>query len=355
MATLIGKVDNLESNPSVGQSKSWLEHLRSGGLVGLPTETVYGLGASLKSTIGIQKIFQYKGRPQNNPLILHVSSLNMALEYADLNVEDEAIFKTLAEHFWPGPLTIVVRSRDCVSGLITAGTGFVGLRMPRHPIALKLIDQLGHPICAPSANKSGHISPTTAMHVMNEFPDNEDIWVLDGGPCQKGIESSIVKIHNAQLDWLRPGSVLPSDLRSCLADCAVCSPLEPKELLMNSKNPSSPGQLLKHYAPLKECYLLSKYQDFPQWNHPLAQCALLDFNGIWKHSQNLWRVYYNLEGTAEDFARRLYDVLRVLEWSDGVQSLMVVNPLDLEEKNALHFSLYDRLFRACSGRLVSLS
>ena len=210
--------------------------LRDGGLVAFPTETVYGLGADATNDQAVARIFEAKGRPQFNPLISHVSGLQMARQHGVFSETAER----LAEAFWPGPLTLVVpRADTCqVSLLASAGLDTVALRAPQHPIAQALISRAGTPLAAPSANPSGGISPTTAAHVADGLANHVDM-ILDGGPCTLGIESTVVSVASSTVRLLRPGTVTRQELE------AVCGTVEAPQ----NDAIEAPGMLASHYAP----------------------------------------------------------------------------------------------------------
>ncbi|MBV8165821.1 MAG: threonylcarbamoyl-AMP synthase, partial [Alphaproteobacteria bacterium] len=216
-------------------------HLRAHGLVGFPTETVYGLGGDATSERAVASIFELKGRPRFNPLIVHVSDLKMA--------ETLALFdrrsRYLAQRQWPGPLTLILKKRpDCpVAQLATAGLDTVALRVPDHPVALALIAAAKRPLAGPSANKSGGVSPTSAEHVDREF-GRALAMVLDGGPCRIGLESTVLDLTCTPAQILRPGGVTAETISAAIGELAdpVPSPDQPSA-------PRSPGQLKSHYAP----------------------------------------------------------------------------------------------------------
>tara|TARA_B100000674_G_scaffold361920_1_gene304656 strand:- start:3903 stop:4883 length:981 start_codon:yes stop_codon:yes gene_type:complete len=181
--------------------------LHSGGVVGIPTETVYGLGASTTDPDAIRSIYRIKGRPSDNPLIAHVSDTDAARSIAD--GWDERCDR-LAEAFWPGPLTLVLGRSDGVPAIASGGRGTIAIRCPRHPVARSLLTGFGGPISAPSANRSGSVSPTTAQHVLEDFApidDPDELLVLDGGPCGIGIESTVIDLTGDTIRVLRPGSI----------------------------------------------------------------------------------------------------------------------------------------------------
>ncbi|TAD90745.1 MAG: threonylcarbamoyl-AMP synthase [Alphaproteobacteria bacterium] len=210
-------------------------HLKAGGLVVMPTETVYGLAADATSDRAVASIYELKQRPSFNPLIIHVASLAMAERCGMMDTRA----RYLARRLWPGPLTLVVAQRPGagISRLATAGLGTVALRMPEHPVALALIQALDRPVAAPSANRSGRISPTTAQ-IAAEGLGRSVAYVLDGGACRIGVESTVVDLSTDPACLLRPGAVTRDQLSAAIGELA-----EPGETIR------SPGQLASHYAP----------------------------------------------------------------------------------------------------------
>lgn len=213
--------------------------LRGGKLVAFPTETVYGLGGAATDDTAVARIFEAKGRPSFNPLIVHVPDLEAAERCAVF----DARARTLAAAFWPGPLTLVLprRPEAGLSHLVSAGLPTVALRVPGHPVAQALLRAAGVPVAAPSANRSGGISPTRAEHVRASLGAQVDM-VVDGGPCTVGVESTVVDLTGPRVVLLRPGSVTPADLAAVLGEDVVTGADDPAA-------PKSPGQLLSHYAP----------------------------------------------------------------------------------------------------------
>jgi len=215
--------------------------IRAGKLVAFPTETVYGLGADATNAEACARIFEAKGRPQFNPLITHVADTEQADQYVEMN--DTA--RTLAQHFWPGPLTMILpRKADCaLSDLTSAGLPTTAIRVPNSRIARQLIQEAGVPIAAPSANKSGSISPTSPAHVADSLGDNVDM-ILAGGNCAIGLESTVIDLSGGEPVILRPGGITAEDIeRACGLQVPYHNHTETGEA------PKSPGQLLKHYAP----------------------------------------------------------------------------------------------------------
>lgn len=230
--------------------------LAQGALVAFPTETVYGLGANGLDPQAVEKIFTAKGRPQDNPLILHVASLEAARELA-LDWSDTA--QCLAESFWPGPLTLVVPAQSFIPAQVTAGLPTVALRMPDHPVALALLKAAGVPVAAPSANRSGRPSPTQAIHVLEDLPFGVEI-ILDGGPCRVGLESTIVDVSVDPPKILRPGEITQEALIECVGPVLTHRDSSPVE------GPKAPGMKYRHYAPKAPVTLLEgspeKIKDF---------------------------------------------------------------------------------------------
>lgn len=212
--------------------------LRAGGLVALPTETVYGLAARADSAEAIAAIYRTKGRPDFNPLIVHVASLGEAERLAHF---DERA-RHLAERFWPGPLTMVLPVREgvAVAAAVTAGLPTIALRMPAHPVMRAVLEQVGLALAAPSANRSGGVSPTAASHVRGSFGEAAPM-ILDGGACERGLESTIVALRDGGWQLLRPGPIEERELAAILGDAMAVAP----------GRIEAPGQLASHYSPGK--------------------------------------------------------------------------------------------------------
>ena len=215
-----------------------VEALENNEIVAMPTETVYGLAGNAYSEVAVQKIFALKNRPHFNPLIVHIKSAAVLTSVAK-NIPDVAL--QLADTFWPGPLTLVLEKQDHIPDIVTGGKNTVGVRVPNHPVALELLEQLDFPLAAPSANPFGSISPTTAQHVADYFTDSLSI-VIDGGSCDKGIESTIVGFENGAPILYRQGSTKVEDIEK------ITGPLQIR-IHANNESVVAPGMLSKHYAP----------------------------------------------------------------------------------------------------------
>jgi len=295
--------------------KDAAEIIRAGGLVAFPTETVYGLGANALDAAAVQKIFEIKGRPETSPLIVHVSSVEMAREIV---AEWPPLAEELARQWWPGPLTMVLRKQDSCPASVTAGLPTVGVRMPNHPIALALIEQAGVPIAAPSANRFTGLSPTTADHVRAAFGDA--VPVLEGGPCTVGIESTVVAIEGDRLKLLRPGMISLGELEQAAAKSGEAHP--------------APGMHEKHYSPRTRLILVGSASELP------------DRTGayVWRVALGPAARAVRMPLDAAPYAAQLYRVLHQLD-AENWPWIAVELPPDAPDWAAIR----DRLRRAEGG------
>jgi L-threonylcarbamoyladenylate synthase len=267
--------------------------LRSGGLVAFPTETVYGLGADASNPEALEKIFLAKGRPQNHPVIVHLPDAGHLSHWAR-NIPDSS--RVLAKTFWPGPLTLVLPRAPQVSDLITGGQGTVGLRIPGHPLALELLKAFDSGIAAPSANRFGRLSPTTAEHVRDELGDSVDL-LLDGGPCEVGIESTIVDLSREPPVLLRPGKISKREIEDAIG-----------QTLATRGATRAPGTLPSHYAPATPLKIVSEAKlDAALAARPEAQVAVLS------RRQSERRNWLRAPADAAAYAHDLYKNLRALD------------------------------------------
>lgn len=217
--------------------------LRDGGLVGIPTETVYGLGANGLNEEAVAHIFEAKGRPQDNPLILHIPDASWLERYCkDIPL---TAYK-LADAYWPGPMTMILRRKDIVPDAVTAGLDTVGMRCPAHPLCRAIIDAAGVPVAAPSGNTSGRPSPTTAQHMLEDMDGKIDA-IVDGGPCSVGVESTIIDLTDTPARLLRPGGITLEQLEAVLGEVAVDPAVT--RLMGAGEQPKAPGMKYRHYAP----------------------------------------------------------------------------------------------------------
>lgn len=260
------------------------EVIRAGGLVAFPTETVYGLGANALDARAVRRIFEVKGRPATSPLIVHVDSVAMA---QSLTTSWPALAGELAARHWPGPLTLVLPKRPVVPGEVTAGLPTVGIRMPAHPVALQLIRAAGVPIAAPSANRFTQLSPTTADHVRAAFGDS--IPVLDGGPTQVGIESTVLSLAGLEPVLLRPGIIPFEEIRRVTEAGAEAHP--------------SPGMHERHYSPRTPLVIVDSQAALPQGR--VAYLWIRHFAGAAKNVK--------MPASPEGYAAALYSTLHDLD------------------------------------------
>lgn len=272
------------------------DFILSGGIGGVPTETVYGLAADATNETAVRKIFAAKGRPFIDPLIVHVSDMAMAESVAKFNKDA----RLLAEKFWPGPLTMILPRKKIVGDIVTAGLDTVAVRMPSHPIMRELIKTAGKPIAAPSANPFGYVSPTKAEHVREQLGDKID-FVLDGGECKCGVESTIVLMTSAPKKLLRPGPVDALEIEKALGEEIDKSPKK------NEAHPQAPGMLKTHYSPKSRLTLFDSESEIPA-----------DFQGeiiFFKRPDSPRKNSYWLSesGDVKDAARNLFALLRALD------------------------------------------
>lgn len=269
--------------------------LQKGGLVGIPTETVYGLAANALDANAVAKIFTAKNRPDFNPLIVHVPDLETAAIYADKM--PYAAYR-LASLFWPGPLTLVVKKNPIIPDLVTSGLDTVGLRCPDHSLSRQLLQELPFPLAAPSANPFGYVSPTRAEHVNEQLGDRLE-YILDGGPCSVGIESTIIGFENNAAVIYRLGGLSQEKIESVIGKVS---------LSVRSENPKAPGQLLSHYAPKKKVVighlpdLLLQYEG--------QRCGVLSFSHDYQFPH---QVILSATGNIEEAAKNLFTALRKLD------------------------------------------
>jgi L-threonylcarbamoyladenylate synthase len=314
--------------PSDQEIEKAAEVLRAGGLVAFPTETVYGLGADASNPVAVKKIFAAKGRPADHPVIVHIGDMSELKHWA---AEVPRAAWLLAEKFWPGPLTMVLKRSPHASDLISGGQNTVGLRVPGHPVAQQLLKAFGGGIAAPSANKFGRLSPTTAEHVREELGNAVEI-VLDGGPCDVGIESTIVDLTHEPPAILRPGRVSAQQI----ADALLVPLGEPAV-----DRPRVPGSLASHYAPRTPLKIVhpDEIEIYVRRQAVPPPVAVLARRGRPRDSKvALWQV---APETPEEYARLLYGTLRRLD--DARCHLIVVEALpQLPEWTAVR----DRLDRA---------
>jgi L-threonylcarbamoyladenylate synthase len=302
-----------------------IKKLLSGDVIAFPTETVYGLGADCTNDRAVEKIFALKGRPSFNPLIIHVSNLDHALKYGEFN----ASALRLAQTFWPGPLTLVVplRSNNSISPRVTAGLNTIAIRVPEHPIALTLLDQYPNPIAAPSANKSGYISPTKYEHVFDEFQN--EVFIIPGDQSCIGLESTIVDCSKESVTILRPGSITKNDIENFLG--VYVAEKSSTEVI------NAPGQLKHHYSPLLPVRLNATTISQNE--------ALLTFGNAMLTAQAMLNL--SPSGNLDEAAANLFDFLRALDKTNDFISQIAVSPIP---NTGVGMAINERLNRAAASK-----
>jgi L-threonylcarbamoyladenylate synthase len=322
------------------------QRLRGGELVGFPTETVYGLGADASNDAAVALIFAVKGRPSDHPLIVHVASAAQVADYAS---DVPAFAARLMEAFWPGPLTLILPRRAGVAAAAAGGQNSIGLRCPAHPVALALLQACGTGLAGPSANRFGRVSPTTVQHVQEEL--GKDLLVLDGGPCEVGIESTIVDCTRGQPVLLRPGVLTRAQLEAACGQ-PVLDKDTPVKTSDNMQAPRASGTLESHYAPNARVRLMDA---------PALQAALdaLDANTATSAAQaspgpvavyarsplrlSAPTLHRQMPGDAATAAQQLFAVLRELD-ALGMSEIWVQTPPQTPEWDGVR----DRLNRAAA-------
>lgn len=321
--------------------------LRGGGLVGIPTETVYGLAADALDAAAVKKIFEAKGRPQDNPLIIHIAEPDWLERYA---VEVPSAAYALANAFWPGPMTLILQRAPVVPAVVSAGMETVAIRFPSHPVARAIIRAAGVPLAAPSANRSGIPSPTTAAHVLHDLDGRIDA-VVDGGDCAVGVESTVVALHDGVPHVLRPGGITPAQLQSVLGsveiDYAVTHRLAPGVRV------SSPGMKYKHYAPKADVSILDgtlfEAVEYVRRNAPKTGCAVLCFAGEEPAFGGVPTVVYGAADDDVSQAQGLFGALRRLD-EMGAATAFARCP----RKSGVGLAVYNRLLRAAAFQEITL-
>lgn len=305
--------------------KEAIELLKKGEAVAFPTETVYGLGADAWNPTAVQKVFEIKGRPPDNPLIVHISEINSAEDFAE-NIPEAAA--RLMEKFWPGPLTVILGKKASVLDLITGGLGTVALRCPDHPLALELITEAG-PLVAPSANRSGRPSPTSPEHVMEDF--GQDFPVVNGGRTAIGLESTVLDVTTTPMVIYRPGKISREELEKASGQRVLYEPIKENRAI------KSPGTRYTHYAPDATVRWL-EHEGPGEWKE-----ALYLLHGS---SPVAGRNIINYTGDFRRMASELYDRFRQAD-REGFKRILIqqFDPVTLD-RNPIARALYNRITKA---------
>ncbi|KAH8609710.1 putative Telomere recombination putative GTP binding controlling metal binding [Trypanosoma vivax] len=357
-----------------------------GDLVALPTETVYGLGANALDEKAVQKIFTVKGRPTTDPLICHVPNVERAFALWDTSSDPAVLdlIKCIGDALWPGPLTVVYRASNSLPSAVTGGSGFVGVRVPAHPVALQLLQRVDFPVAAPSANTFGHVSPTTTEHVLNDLGERDpSLLIVDGGRCDVGIESTVIKVADANtIEVLRRGKVSVTDVERALGGRFTCriSVRDTRTCCLTATTSmDGPGQLLTHYSPNVVSRLLTP-RSFQQgtsgdsWSGAFVEltstpsemkgvslklAVVIDFGGILQCLRGSCLAYLDLSAQS-NVEEACFAVFEALRWSETVPEVqLVLFPLISEWSHGcadleLLVAVEDRLFRAASGEVANV-
>ncbi len=320
--------------------------LRDGGLVALPTETVYGLGVNGLSAEATRKVYAAKGRPSDNPLIIHLASAEDAGQYCEVN----SAFKKLAERFMPGPITVILPKKSCIPDSVTGGLPTVAVRVPSHPIAHRLIELAGIPIAAPSANLSGKPSTTLVEHVIEDMNGRIDM-IIDGGPCTIGLESTIVVPNGETIQLLRPGAVTVEMLKE--AGFSVQMDKAVTERLSEGERPLAPGMKYRHYAPNAQVTLLRGSSEQiaaylrPFWGEKdtALLCCMEDEAA---NAPNAFLL--GSRGDPAGQASRLFDLLRGFDHRPEIRRVFAVMP----SADGIGLAMMNRMLKAAGYRVVEL-
>jgi L-threonylcarbamoyladenylate synthase len=298
------------------------------GIIGLPTETVYGLAGNAFSEEAIDKIYKLKNRPSNNPLIVHISSIN---ELNKVAVDIPELAYKLAKFFWPGPLTMVLKKHPSIPYSVTSGKETVAVRVPNHPLCLKLLQSIDFPLVAPSANPFGNVSPTNAKHVANYFGKKLE-FVLDGGSCEKGVESTIIGFENNQPTLYRYGSVSVEAIQE------VCGKLNFDRF--NDEKPIAPGMFSRHYSPKTKFVVTEDIENAIENNKGLKKGLLL-FDKEITSKEPYIKELLSTSGNLDEAAKNLYSAMIRLD----AQQLDVILAQFVPDKG-VGKAINDRLKRA---------
>ena len=349
MLTKIISVDPLHLDVSENDIKNAAEIIIDGGLVAFPTETVYGLGGDGTNPEASRKIYAAKGRPSDNPLIIHIAHPADAEKYTYTN----ATYYKLADRFMPGPLTVVMKAKDSVPLETRGGLDTVAVRCPSHPVARRLIELSGRPIAAPSANLSGSPSPTSAHHVIDDMQGRIDM-IIDGGDCEIGLESTIVKIEDdGSMTLLRPGRVTLSEL-ACIAPVSLADAVTDR--LREGEVALSPGMKYRHYAPESPLILLdgdlsrvTEYIVSDNKSNIAILCYTDDKDVVAERLPNADIYILGARDDINEQARQLFAILR-----DADKHSYEIIYAPLPTRDGVGLALYNRMIRAAAHTVINL-
>ena len=343
------KILNLKNNNNYDNLQDAANIIKNGGLVLFPTETVYGLGANGLDENAVKKIFLAKGRKQDNPLILHISNISMLNSIASNINETE---KKLMEAFWPGPFTIILSRTNNVPNSVTGGLETVGVRMPSGTIANKLIEYAGVPIAAPSANISGKPSGTNLEDIFEELKDKVD-FIIDGGECEVGLESTVVRVIDNIPHILRPGKITPEQIKKVAGSVVIDSHV--MHQIEASDKPLSPGMKYRHYAPNSKCILVYSKDNNKmiqkintlanKYNHPLIICC----NENIESYEKFRTINYGSQKNLDEISKSIFSSLRKVDSYNP--DIVIIEGVD---SKGLGLAIMNRLIRACEYNYIEI-
>lgn len=330
-----------DTEADLEQAAAWIQ---KGEVVGMPTETVYGLAADACNPEAVKKVFAAKGRPADNPLIVHISEMEQLSSLVESIPE---LAYHLAECFWPGPLTMIFPKKSCIPSITSGGLDTVGIRMPAHPIARRLITLSGKAIAAPSGNRSGYPSPTMAAHMLHDL-NGRIMAIIDGGPCQVGVESTVICFESTtSIRILRPGYVTKEDLeqvvKTVILDSAILHEIQAGQTVR------SPGMKYQHYSPKANVILVEgSYAAYCGYisKHITPHSYALVFDG---EEVGLSIPYFTYGKNSKEQAKQLFDCLRRCD-EEGAKTVYVRAP----ERNGIGLAVYNRLIRAAGFEVIQL-
>jgi L-threonylcarbamoyladenylate synthase len=324
--------------------KKAAEIIKNGGIVLFPTETVYGIGANALNDEAVNKIFVAKGRAQDNPLILHISDMEMLNQIAE-NISE--IEYKLMDAFWPGPFTIILNKKDNIANTATCGGNTVGVRMPSNKIAHDLIKESGAPIAAPSANISGKPSGTKLEDILDELKDRVD-YIIDGGETDIGIESTVVRVIDNEVKILRPGKIIKEDIESVISRVEIDKNVMGE--ISNSEKVLSPGMKYRHYAPKTHCKLVY-CKDYEKMKARICELAdkvvdgkvlILAFTEDLMHYKKYNYLDIGSKNDLDEVSHRIFSSLRKID--DYNVDLAIIEGISLD---GMGLAIMNRLIRAC--------
>ncbi len=320
--------------------------LRHGGLAAIPTETVYGLAANALDGEAVSKIYEAKGRPSDNPLIVHISDIKQWAPLVE-SIPDSAM--KLAKKFWPGPLTIILKKSELIPDRVSGGLDTVAVRMPAHPIARAVIEKAGVPLAAPSANTSGKPSPTTAKHVKDDLDGKID-FIIDGGACTVGVESTVITLVSDPPVLLRPGGITPKMLESVLGSISINDAVYNK--LADTAVAASPGMKYKHYSPKAEVVILKgSFESYKKYveSRKDGNIAALCFDGEAEKLCGVRTLTYGRQDDSLSQANKIFDALRKVD-ELGIKKVYARYP----DPDGVGLAVFNRLVRAAAFNIVDI-